>query len=238
MNISIVDDQPAELAALKENLNRFAGEQHEIFEITEFSSADAFLKDLQKNIKACQLVILDIDMPGTNGMDAAKKMRTVSADIAIMFITNMPQYALEGYSVDAVDYSLKPIQYPDFVLKMKKALRYIARSQDPKIAVQTPDEVVLVHASDIYYVESRLHYLTYHTKAGNFRSRDTLNHAEKTLSGINFSRCSASYLVNLRYLESMRGDDIVVNGELLRVSRGKRQTFREDFTRYMSGVRL
>lgn len=233
MKIALIDDQKNDVLELHENLKRYAGEQNLDFDIHCFSSAQGFLSKYRHDY---EFIIFDIDMPGMNGMDAAKKLREFDSDVAIMFVTNMPQYALEGYSVEAVDYILKPIAYPDFCLKMQRALRYIERNQDHTVHIHSSDGIRTLKLSDIYYIESQLHYLIYHTKEGVFRTRSTLNETEKNIGCHHFARASTSFLINLKYVKSLTGDDLLVENTHIKISRGKKSSFLAAFTRYVGGI--
>ncbi|MBR2810338.1 MAG: response regulator, partial [Solobacterium sp.] len=127
MRIAVVDDHEEERKTAEECLKRYFAETGRSCEITMFEDAAAFLRDYHYEF---DFIILDIDMPGISGMDAARKLRQKDAHVTLMFVTNMPQYAIEAYSVEAMDYVLKPISYPDFRLKMQKAERYVARNAD------------------------------------------------------------------------------------------------------------
>ena len=233
MKIAIIDDQKEDRDFLSDSLARFFHEIGRSYELSAFESAEAFFNSYQHDFR---FAIFDIDMPGMNGIEAARKLRAYDEDIVLMFITNMPQYALDGYRVDAIDYILKPVNYPDFRLKMQKALRFIERNQDPQIGINTIDGYLCLPVSSIYYIESQLHYVQYHTKNGVFKTRDTLNHAENKLSQYHFVRSSTSYLVNLRHLQSMHGSEIQVGPDTLQISRGKKTSFLSEFTKYMGGI--
>lgn len=233
MKIAIVDDDSKDRRSVELLIRKYFAEEGENCDITLFPEAVSFLKSYQYEY---QLIILDIDMPGLGGIDAAKKLRERDPDVVLMFVTNMPQYALDGFAVDAVDYIVKPVSYPEFRLKMMKAMRYIRAGLDRRIAIRTTDGTVQIAASDIRYIESQLHYVIFHTVSGNLRARASLRDIEPKLSDLHFARCSASYLVNLRFVDSMHGDDLVVGGDLLRISRGKKQEFLSAFTRYIGGL--
>ena len=233
MQIAIIDDQKEDLLHLSNCLKRYGLETSQSFEIHAFQNAVDFFKEYAP---IYDFIIFDIDMPELNGMEAAKKLRETDSDVPLMFVTNMPQYALEGYSVAAIDYALKPISYPDFRLKMQKALRFIERNQEHHIKLNTVNGFMSLNVSDIYFIESQLHYLIYHTRHGEVKTRSTLNNAEQDLYKYHFARSSASYLVNLKHLQSMTGDDIVVGNVHLRISRGKRSSFLSAFTKYMGGI--
>ncbi len=233
MKIAIVDDNAIDAKNVQDYITQYLTEIGQTAEVTQFSDAVSFLKEYQCKY---DFIVFDIDMPGMSGIEAAKQLRTLDETVVIMFVTNMPQYALDGFAVDAVDYILKPITYAEFRLKMQKALRYIRASQDQMLLINMANGMVQVASSDIYYVESQLHYVIYHTKSGEYRARASLKDIEGKLEKLHFSRCGSSFLVNLRYVESLQGNDVVVAGEPLRISRRKRQEFLSDFTKYMGGL--
>lgn len=233
MLIAMVDDSLEDVNRLKEYLERYGMETGTKNKSWYFSDAESFL---ESNHSRFDLVIMDIDMPGINGVDAARQLRKKGNGIVIMFVTNMPQYALAGYEVEAVDYVLKPLSYQDFALKMQKASRYVQRNRDAAIALQTTDGLVSVQASDILYVESVLHYLMYHTTNGTWKVRGSMTQAEKELVSLRFARCNSGFLVNLRHVQAIEKEDVVVGQERLKISRGKRLEFMNAFTRYLGGM--
>lgn len=233
MRIALVDDQKNDILHLKACLEKFEREQGLDFEVVCFSDSESFFQSYEHNF---DFIIFDIDMPGMNGMDAAKKLRKMDSNVAIMFVTNMPQYAIDGYSVEAVDYILKPISYSEIALKMQKALRFIKRNTDYHVNINSVDGFVSMCASDIYYLESNLHYVTYHTSQGEIRSRVTLNELEPLLSPYHFARCSVSYLVNLKHIKSMNGDMLILPDASVKISRGKKKSFLCQFTKYIGGI--
>lgn len=233
MRVAIVDDSAQDAAQLSEYLARFQSESGITAETVSFSDARDFLSGYSCN---WDLVILDIDMPGMNGVEAARLLRKTDPNVVLMFATNMPQYALCGYEVEAVDYVLKPVSYPDFALKLRKAGRYILRNRDERLSLHTTDGVVNLSVREILYVESMLHYLVYHTVRQDYRVRGTMGAAEAELEGHQFARCNTSYLVNLRYVEAIEKEDVLVAGVRLRMSRGKRSSFLNRFTQFLGGM--
>lgn len=233
IKIVIVDDQSQDSAYLEKCFIKFFKEMDKPYQITKYENALSLLEQYHHDF---DLIVLDIDMPGLNGMDAAKRIREFDDMINLMFVTNMPQYALDGFSVNAINYIIKPISYPDFRLKMQNAMRYLKQDKDPRLTIATSEGNICLQSSDIYYIESQLHYLIYHTSKGDLKTRDTLNSAETIFSPYHFARSGASYLVNLRYVESLHGDDLLVNGVTLRISRSKKNAFLSAFTKYMGGL--
>lgn len=234
MNIAVVDDNLNDRKMILDYLSQFFNESGEDYTTSTFEDGVSFLKDYSFSY---DFIIFDIDMPQMSGIDTAKELRKKDSNVTIMFVTNMPQYALEGYSVEAVDYVLKPLSYPDFRLKMKKATRYILRNSVKKVTINTTNEgLITVDSSDIYYVESKLHYIYYHTKKGIYKMRAKLTEVEDILLPYHFARSGGSFLINLAYLEKIDGNEIVVADETLPLSRRMKASLMSAFTKYIGGI--
>ena len=186
MRIAVVDDEQTMREQLAEYIRRFSGETDHSFEISLFSSADALLQDYRPEY---DIIIFDIDMPGTNGLDAARKIRETDGRVTILFVTNMVQYAINGYEVDAVDYVIKPIGYYDFSMKLQKALRRRNRQQDEQLVIDSTEGLLRLPVADILYVEVMGHYLVYHTQERAVRARGSLKDSETLLLRHHFCRC-------------------------------------------------
>ena len=234
MNIAVVDDNLNDRKMILDYLSLFFNESGEDYTTSTFEDGVSFLKDYSFSY---DFIIFDIDMPQMSGIDTAKELRKKDSNVTIMFVTNMPQYALEGYSVEAVDYVLKPLSYPDFRLKMKKATRYILRNSVKKVTINTTEEgLITVDSSDIYYVESKLHYIYYHTPKSIYKMRAKLTEVEDLLLPYHFARSGGSFLINLAYLEKIDGNEIVVAGETLPLSRRMKASLMSAFTKYIGGI--
>lgn len=233
MQVAVVDDADNDARSLVSYLKKFSQDQGIALEVDRFNNAGAFFK---ADTSTFSLVILDIDMPGMNGVECAHVIRETDPDVVIMFVTNLPQYALAGYEVEAVDYVIKPVSYGEFCLKMKKALRYVGRNREHSIVLKCADGVRTLSAWEVLYVESDRHYLDYHTKTGCVRVRGTMSAAEKDLASHHFVRCNSGYLVNLRHVSSISGEDVLVGDDWLKISRARRASFMEAFARFTGGI--
>lgn len=232
VRIKIVEDDPTDLARLMDCLRRYEEEQEEHFSVQSYSNPSDFLNTYRSD---CDLIFMDIELPLFNGVDVARQLRELDSVVTLVFITNMEQYAVNGYEVDALDFVVKPINYYRFSSMLRKALRLIARRGEKEIIVQSSGTITRLRASQIHYVEIRDHLLIYHTDQGRIESWGKLSTVEAELAGHNFVRCSSSYLVNLRHVISVSGNDVDIAGTKLPVSQRRRKAFYACVTSYLSG---
>jgi len=145
----------------------------------------------------------------------------------------MPQYAPEGYSVDALDYCLKPINYNDLSVKLDKAVRVLSQRDGIPVRIRDKNGTRIVSSGDIMYIEVMGHDLMFHTAGEVITSYGGLGEREKELSGVNFARCSASVLVNLSYVRGLYGDEIEVGTDRIKIGRSKKKAFMEQLNTYL-----
>lgn len=233
MKLAVVDDEKKMTDLLSDYVSRFAEEKQMSVQVAVFHHPNDFLTKYSKDY---DLVLMDIEMPGLNGIETARQLRKMDARVVLMFITNMAQYAINGYEVEAVDYIVKPVSYPDFAMKLAKAVRYVKRNEDKRLVLNTQDGVVHISLADIYYIEVIRHYLVYHTAAGNYTARGVLKEMDELLGEHHFVRSNHCYLVNLKYVEAITGSLVKVAGDELQISRNKKSEFMMAFTRYIGGM--
>lgn len=233
MKFAIIDDEKKATALIETYITEFVTENHFEIQTRVFNNPVEFLESYTKDY---DLVFLDVEMPGLNGIETAKELRHMDSNVVIMFITNMAQYAIHGYEVEAVDYVLKPLSYADFAMKVQKALRYIARNEDANVKLCTKDGMIHLSVSDIYYIEVRSHYLIYHTTREEYMVRGVMKETEEQFAKYHFARCSHGYLINLKYVQSVNGNIVTVAGEEITLSRSKKNDFMEAFARYIGGM--
>lgn len=233
MKLAIVDDEKIAVGLLKKYIRRFEEENKFDINVSVFYNPNDFLINYSNDY---ELVLMDIEMPGLNGIETAKELRRIDSKVVLMFITNMMQYAINGYEVEAIDFVLKPLSYADFVLKMKKALRYISRNKDKKITISTQGGLVNLYLSDIYYIEVDSHYLLYHTTNGVYTTRGVMKNVAESLEKHSFVRSNHCYLINLKYIQSINGNIVRVSEKDLSISRNKKNELMMKFTKYIGGI--
>ena len=128
ISIAVLDDCAREA----DNIKRLVVDSADVtggdVRVDVFTEGADFLENFKNDY---DIVFLDIEMPGFDGMTIAKKIRARNSDCCIIFVTNMPQYAIDGYTVDASGYILKPIKTTDFRNTLKKAVnRTLIKKED------------------------------------------------------------------------------------------------------------
>ena len=232
LGIAIVEDDREQAALLETHIKRYAAEHQLVVSVSVFYDAVTFL---EKYTQGYQMIFMDIKMPMLDGMDAARFLRERDQKVVLVFVTTMRQYAIQGYDVDAADFIVKPVNYPEFALKFTRLLGKVERPEavSPDVFIKTENSFVRLAPSDIFYVEGKGHYCVYHTASGEYRRYQALKNAEASLSSRSFARCNNFLLVNLEHVSKIDGMSVFVEGEELQISHPKRKAFVEAFSQFM-----
>ena len=234
MKIGILDDERSTAELLCEFVTEYLGKKNIRGDVRTFGDAKELLSAFDNSY---DMLLLDIEMPGMNGMEAAHEIRKTNGSVVIVFVTNMTQYAIEGYEVDAADYILKPLDYFEFALKFEKAIGKIYTIRDKNISLKTDSGTAVVKISSLQYVEVLRNYLYYHTDSGELRVRGTMKNAEAELSGCDFSRINNGYLVNMRRITNINGYTVVLDGNTeLIISRGRKADFMQEYLKFTGRI--
>lgn len=232
--ILIVEDSPQAEATLHGHLDRYAKEHDLDLQITWQKSAF----DIAGGDGArYDLIFLDIELPGINGMEAARELRGFDDETPIIFVTNLANYAIHGYEVDALDFVVKPVGYYDFSLRMDKAVRVLTRRGGATVSIPTDGGFRIISARDLAYVEVSNHNLAYHLASGELLdARGTLSKLEQELDGASFVRISNSCLANMAHIKQIRGNDLhMSDGSTIYFSRSRKKPALETIARYLGG---
>jgi DNA-binding LytR/AlgR family response regulator len=185
--------------------------------------------------EAVDVLFLDIQMPGLTGVEF---LRTLKTRPVVIFTTAYPDYALEGYTLDVIDYLLKPFSFERFVQAVNKAGEMLrlkagngntapaAPEEEPArdfILVKSEHKIHRIKYDDILYIESMREYVAYYTPNGRILSLNSLKSLEEELPSDRFIRIHKSYIVSLEKIDTLEGNQLHVGKEKLPIGASYRE---------------
>ena len=201
VRIAIVEDEKSAARVLEQAIQRYGTENKVSFTIRVWHDPLLFLEEYQAEY---DIVYMDIRMPALSGMETARNLRKMDRMVMLIFVTSLAQYALEGYTVGAFDYILKPVKYYDFALKLHWALEHLPEKQEATILLVSGGSKIRLRLRDLLYAETDGHYLIFHTAEGQIRQCGTISTLEADLTNKQFVRCNSCYLVNLQHIAGIK----------------------------------
>jgi DNA-binding LytR/AlgR family response regulator len=232
MSCIIIDDEPVARKVLQEFIAQVPWLVLAA-QLESVSRTEAFLRQYKPD-----LLFLDIEMPKTNGLEFLKSCAVQPPTI---LTTAYPEYALESYDLDIIDYLLKPIAFGRFVKAVERAREWVelkgaggaagglsagdgrgpagAREAVPYLFVRTQRRIEKIETGDISYIESIGNYVNIFMGAKKITAYLTLKGVEQQLPAPQFVKVHQSYLVNFARIESIEGNQVIVRGQALPLGR-------------------
>ncbi len=233
MKIAIIEDEGPHAQLLALYLGNWSKRAQIHIVVRIFSSAESFLFAWE-NEKDFDVLFVDIQMRGMNGMDLAKRVRRENARVAIIFTTGITDYMEEGYEVEALHYLVKPLEEEKVAACMS---RVVERQTEKKcILLRQGNEICKMELDRINYIEACGHGCLVSVAGGGERvceTSDGISQIEKMLPDDLFVRCHRSYLCgihNIRHID--RTEIIFDDGSRIPVSRRLRNEVNQLFIRY------
>ncbi len=234
--IAICDDEAAEYEKLKKILEAYCRKYNEPdFAIDWFENAEILLTSVKEEKYEPDLVLMDIYMPGKLGIEAAMELRTMGNECEIIFLTVSREYALEAFGVDAAQYLLKPVTEENLFPALKKLLDSLGERQKKYLLLEGSGRVHRVALRDIIYCEAqRKSQCIYVENSPSLTLWMTMAKIFGLLSEYHeFARVGAAYIVNLEHIESMNGQELMMdNGKRIYLPRGSYRALREKYFDY------
>ncbi|WP_312650247.1 LytR/AlgR family response regulator transcription factor [Aminipila sp.] len=230
MKIAICDDEVNFQKILGDKLEEYYGMLE--VEIEVFSSGMDFMDRFKKYPLEFQMIFMDIEMPGPNGIETSKQIRNINQSIPIIFLTSHTELAMEGYEVDAFRFLDKPLQMERLVKTLHDFDNL--RLLDSKIELQDGERTLLVNWTEIQYVQSENVYINVCIEGSTCLIRKKLSDIEEQMPKQMFYKPHRSYLINLGFVKSFDGKKIMMkNGNEIPLSRGKRNEFKTSMMNYL-----
>lgn len=231
LKIAICDDDADQRAYLADVTGSWAKRNRHLTEIRQYVDADAFLFDYCEE-KDYDILLLDIEMPGMNGIELARAVRRESGAVQIIFITGYYEYFSDGFDVSALHYLIKPADVSKLCAVLDRAVDNLSHRQR-SVLLSTPDGDIKVSLADILYLEAQNVYVVVHTARGNYRVRAALGRFCEQLDDT-FFKVHRSFVVSLKYIRKItRADIAMTNGDVIPISRGLYDTVHQALIRYL-----
>ncbi len=233
MKCIIVDDEPIARKGIKKLVGQIPQlELSEMFNSAE--AASAFMETA-----AVDLVFLDIQMPGTNGIEFA---RSIPRQTLVIFTTAYSEYALDSYSVDAIDYLVKPIDPVKFRKAVEKAITYHSllteeeknnteKVEEDYIFVKSDRRYYKINFGDILFIEGLKDYVIIHLDGQKIITRMTVKYIYDLLPRNNFIRINRSFIVNKEKIDSFNNNDVFIKNHEVAIG----NLYRDDFFEKIMG---
>jgi DNA-binding LytR/AlgR family response regulator len=215
----IVDDEPVARKGLAEDLN-------EIKYIETTGIAENSLQAIELlSHQQIDLIFLDIQMPKLNGLNLIKSLQNPPM---IIITTAYPEYALEGYDLDVIDYLLKPIPFGRLLKACHKAREFYELKKNASLTDNCKNEYCFIKSNgryekvllnDLLFVEAADNYIVIHTTGKSFLTYQTLKSMEAYLPEIKFIKVHKSFIVAIDRISHIDGNDILINNNTIPISR-------------------
>jgi DNA-binding LytR/AlgR family response regulator len=226
INCIVIDDEPLARKGIKEYISdveflNFSG---------EYDNPVNAMEQIRKG--DVDLIFLDIEMPKITGLDFLKSLQKAPP---VIFTTAYPQYALEGYEVNALDYLLKPVAFDRFLKACLKAKEYYeVREQNEMhtwvndyFFVKTDNKLVKLLFDEVLYIEALQNYVVVFTKSKKFMTYLTFKSVEEYLPADKFIKVHKSYIVAAAHIDSIEGNDIRIGEQHIPISRNQKEEVME-----------
>lgn len=228
MRIAVCDDEAEYCKQIQRMIEKM---YHSLDVIVDtYQTGHDLLRQFEK--QNYDLIFLDIEMPGIDGISLARKLRKKREELRLVFLTSHVEYALKGYEVQALRYLTKPVQED----KLKEVLSYVTEQMQSQksIWLKTSAGEEQVSISDILYLEAQDQNILIYTAEQSYTVRYNLRDFERELREYGFFRIHRGYLVSLGKISSVRKNEVTLDGGvLLPLSRAKEKPLKEALYQYI-----
>jgi DNA-binding LytR/AlgR family response regulator len=233
LRIGICDDESHFRKILSDSLTKILHRQGIDNAIIYFNSGE----ELLDGYIDIDILFLDIQMEGKNGIDTAKIIREQDKNVCIVFISAYPEYAAEGYKVNAFRYITKPFDERELEAELTGAIREVRRTDVEALTIKNDRGTYRVLGSNITFIEVKGRHTVIHTTEEEIESNEALSKIESTLKEQPFFRCHQGYLINLRYIDSVAENNILLRGDgKVPLSRHRKKELLQTLTNYWGGL--
>ncbi len=231
--IAICDDSTADPNYIKDMTRCWAAEGRYVLHIDTFVSAESFLFHYAEH-KDYDILLLDIEMEGMDGISLAKKLRQENDQVQIVFVTGFPDFMAQGYEVSALHYLLKPLEEEALCRVLDRAAANLKKA-DRSVIFTVDGEALRLDVREIMSAEALAHFCRINTLRGQFEVRQNFSELAEKL-GEGFIRTHRSYLVQVACIRRISKTEVILdNWEKVPLSRSNYHAVNQAFIRHFEG---
>lgn len=235
LKIAFCDDEAEELRRLETLLQEYAQARGQELAITAYQSPLELMTDVERG-RRFDILLLDVLMPGENGLAAARELRGYDTNVKIIFLTSSAEFAVESYAVDAWYYKLKPVSRADLFALLDSACAACRQEQSHSLVLRCKSGIVRLELERLVYCEVLGRTLIFHLEGGTVL--ESVGRLDELCSQLapcpNFLRPHRSYLVNMDHISHIASRAITMqDGAEIPVPHGK---FSELKSRYLTYI--
>lgn len=233
MRIAICDDEKQICELLKEKIEKYFFSKDMEFSIQIFFNGEEVLRS---DLNAIDILFLDVDMPGRNGMETAKAIRKQNKEMIIVFLTAYSEFVFESFKVDAFRYLIKPVNNQELCETLDAVCDKFSETEDI-LTFQFQNETYRIKYSDIIYIEGMRDKIWLYCKDRTYRWRGTMKNLEEILEDKNFFQIHRSYIINMSKIKKYNSQKITLEGGYeVPVSKYRLNEFKEEYIRFWSKI--
>ena len=227
--VSIIDPSKEDVTRLSALIEHYFRRSGTAYVQRVYQSGMEFVRSAENS----DIVFLEANLEKLDGLETARIIRKLGSEAQLIFIARGAEMAIHGYSVDALDYLLKPVEPTAVERALDKAVRRLSSRSCAYLALKLPNGTASISTNDITYVEVFDHNLVYHTTGGDYTVRGRLGDVYEQLDHDYFLACNRSFIVNLRYVTEICTDHVILNGTKISVSKSHRKEIQSRFSAFM-----
>lgn len=235
IKIAFCDDDLSLLNEMSVLLDQYRKKCGRHIAYTAFCSSLELLADIEKGVHY-DILILDVIMPGENGINAAKEIRQYDSVVNIIFLTSSPEFAVQSYAVGAYFYQLKPVWKEGFFKLMDSVISEYERTREDSLILRCKTGITRISLDRLKYCEVTGRTLLFHMENGAvWESSGSLDElCDKLGEYENFLRPHRSFLINMEYIQSISYKAVVMEGSVeIPVPHGKCSGVKNTYLEYM-----
>ena len=231
--VAICDDSPADLQILHRYLDEFKNAVP--LEIVSYGDGKE-LADDYKEKNTFDLIILDMMMEPLNGIETARRIRKTDPDVTLLIVTATVEYAIEGYTVNASRYIVKPIEKNEFFRTLHNICALLEKRKEHIFSFPSINGFTRLKLDDIYYFESQLRQIRVVSSLGAYTYTGKISQIEEQTKEHGFIRIHKSFIANMHHIHNIFKDSVTMdNKDVLPLSKHKHKEVQQHFLNFVEG---